>query len=119
MHEYLGGIARGIECIAIEVGGVADHVHMLARVHPSVAVADLVRVLKANSSKWMHEEIGETEFAWQRGYAAFSVSQSNADAVWAYIRRQEAHHLKRGFKEELIGFFARHGVSCDERYVWA
>lgn len=119
MHAYLGGIARHNKCVPIEIGGVSDHVHLLIAVHPTVAVAELVRLLKANSSKWMHEEVGRPAFAWQTGYGAFSVSESNCDTVREYIRNQAEHHRTRTFQEELIAFLERHGVAYDLQYIWA
>lgn len=119
LHAYLGGIARNRKCEPVAVGGVDDHVHLLIGVHPSIALADLVRDLKANSSKWMHEGIGDRGFGWQTGYAAFSVSRSNTTDVVNYIHNQREHHATVDFKGEFVAFLDKHGVEFDERYVFA
>jgi REP element-mobilizing transposase RayT len=115
LHAYLGGIAAGLECKALAVGGVDDHVHLLVSYPAKVAVADLLRELKANSSKWVHDEFpGKRAFAWQPGYAAFSVSRSVSDAIIEYIQNQRAHHARRTFREELAILIEKHGGSIDE-----
>lgn len=119
LYAYLGGIARKRKCSLIVAGGVEDHVHLLVDIHPSTAMADLVRDLKSNSSGWVHGTISVPEFAWQTGYAAFSVSKSNASAVAKYISNQAAHHRRRTFKEELIEFLERHEVPYDAKYMFA
>ncbi|MBN8646178.1 MAG: IS200/IS605 family transposase [Planctomycetes bacterium] len=119
LHAYLGGIARSRKCEPVAVGGVEDHVHLLIGVHPSIALADLVRDLKANSSKWMHDDVGVRNFAWQSGYGAFSVSRDHAEGVTAYIRNQREHHATVDFKGEFLAFLDKHIVEFDERYVFA
>jgi putative transposase len=85
----------------------------------TVCVADALRVLKANSSRWVHETWSERRsFAWQTGYAAFSVSQSNLDQVCAYVASQAEHHQRMTFQDELVAFLKRHGIEYDERYIW-
>lgn len=108
MHACLAAIARemGVEVRAI--GGTGDHVHLLMWVPPRMAVANIVRTLKADSSKWMNEE--DHLFAWQQGYRAFSVSVSNLKAVEQYIARQEEHHRKRSYAEEFREFLKKHGI---------
>lgn len=117
LHAYLGGAIRGERGIPIAVGGVADHVHLLVKLPASVAVADVVRVIKANSSKWAGERDSHW-CGWQSGYAAFSVSQSNVEAVAEYVRGQEEHHRRRTFEEEFVALLERHGIEYDERYLW-
>ncbi len=111
LHAYVRGIARNYNVDLLAIGGVADHVHLLIDLPPKLALADCVRALKANSSKWMNEN--GRRFAWQRGYAAFSVSESNLQAVSEYIRAQETHHGKRSFEEELKILFEKHGIKFD------
>jgi putative transposase len=118
LHPYLGGIARNIDATALCVGGVADHLHALIALPTKLSVADLVRTLKSNSSAWIHERWPDRLFQWQTGYGAFSVSESNKDAVVRYIENQEAHHRKQSFQEEFLEMLARHGVEYDPRYVW-
>jgi putative transposase len=117
LHAYMGGIVRLLEGTALAIDGTVDHVHLLIILPPAVAIADAVRVVKANSSKWVPEKRNRP-FNWQTGYAAFSVSQSNVGEVVRYIAEQEAHHRRRAFQEELVAFLKRHGVAYDERYIW-
>ena len=116
---YMGGILRELDGIAILINGPADHVHLLAALPPTTGIADAMRVLKTNSSRWIHETFPNSSFAWQTGYAAFSVSQSSVPAVRQYIERQEEHHRRITFQEEFVAFLKRHGIAYDERYIWA
>jgi REP element-mobilizing transposase RayT len=96
-----------------------DHVHLVAKFKADRSVAEMVRLIKVNSSKWVNERHGEPgRFAWQSGYAAFSVSQSQLDGLRTYVRNQEAHHRTRSFQDEYREFLNRHGIAWDERYVW-
>jgi putative transposase len=118
LWAYLGGIVRNLDGKALVINGTADHVHLLVSLPPTVSVADAVRVIKANSSKWLHQK-RHASFAWQNGYGAFSVSSSAAPEVIEYIRRQEEHHRRMTFQEELVGFLKKHQVEYDKRYIWA
>ena len=119
LFAFMGGVLRDIGAIPLIVNGTDDHVHQLVGLPSTRCVADVVRVVKANSSKWVHEEFSaHHEFGWQSGYAAFSVSQSNVDAVRHYIATQEEHHRTVTFQEEYLAFLKRHGIAYDERYVW-
>ncbi|CAN5688468.1 IS200/IS605 family transposase [soil metagenome] len=117
LHEYLGGTVGGLNATPIIVGGVNDHVHLLVTLRPVHCPADFVREVKKASSVWVHQEIRRAEFAWQEGYAALTVSPSGRDRVRDYIARQEDHHRKRSFREELVEMLDRTGVSYDSRYV--
>ena len=117
LHAYLGGIVRELGGTALIIDGTADHVHMLMRIRPSQAVAEVMRVVKANSSRWVHYK-GRAGFAWQTGYGSFSVSESNVPAVSGYIANQEEHHRKRSFQEEFVAFLKKNKVPYDERYIW-
>jgi REP element-mobilizing transposase RayT len=111
LYEYMGGTLRGKKGTLLEIGGTRDHVHILARLPATFAVADVIRDVKANSSKWFNELPESTEsFEWQKGYGAFTVSYSNIESVREYIRNQEVHHRKRTFQEEYIEFLTRHGI---------
>ena len=102
-----------------QLGGVEDHVHLVARFGRTIAQADWVKELKRVSSRWLKEQSGSLcDFAWQGGYADFSVSQSNLSQVKDYVANQEEHHHKRSFKDELRMLLSRHEVEWDERYVW-
>ena len=118
LHDYIGGIVRGEDGDLLEINSVADHMHLAVRLHPTRAVADVVRLIKSNSSKWANEEFrSRSKFAWQEGYAAFTVSQSQAPRLLAYIRGQEEHHRKQGFRGELVTLLRRNGIVFDERYL--
>ncbi|MCH8852208.1 MAG: transposase [Planctomycetes bacterium] len=117
--NYIGGIVRELGRTAIAVGGTADHVHVLLRLPPSVSIADAMRVVKTNSSRWVHETSPNCRsFAWQTGYGAFSVSESNRQRVSDYIANQENHHRRTSFQEEYLAFLRRHGIDYDERFVF-
>lgn len=116
VHSYLGGIIRGMHGVAEIVGGVEDHVHLLASLRPVHSVADVLRDLKKDSTNWAKENF-EKRFAWQEGYAAFTVSPSATDAVRNYIANQEAHHGKHSFVDELRGLLGKAGIEYEEKYL--
>jgi REP element-mobilizing transposase RayT len=118
LYDYLGGIVRGERGTAHEIGGVADHVHLLIQWRTDETLATLLRRLKANSSRWVHAEFPTMRgFPWQEGYAAFTVSPSQFEPVQRYIRNQATHHRQRGFVEELRALLDAHGIEYDERYL--
>ena len=114
LYPLIAAIVRNDRCSLLGIGGMPDHVHLLVRMRPNLTVSDLLRSIKANSSRWVHER-SETprQFGWQEGYAAFSVSESAAGDVCRYIQRQEEHHRGRGFEEEWVGLLRRHGIEFD------
>jgi len=119
LYQYIGGIRRADEGRLLTAGGMADHVHLLVSLSRQMAIADALRLIKTNSSKWMHETFPEQQdFAWQTGYGAFSVSYSNIQTVKQYIANQAEHHRKKTFQEEFLAFLKRHAIEYDERYVW-
>jgi putative transposase len=119
LYHYLGGIIRGEGGTLLEVNGMPDHVHLLAKLRPTIAIADMLRLLKANSSKWLNEEKQQrSRFGWQDGYSAFSVSESQVARVRAYIQRQAQHHRQTDFKTELIALLDKHCIEYDKRYIW-
>ena len=119
LHANLGGISKQLECPPIRVGGVEDHVHLLARFGRTITQAEWVKELKRVSNLWMKEQGREyTDFQWQGGYADFSVSKSNLEQVKEYIETQEEHHRKVSFQDELRALFRKHEIEFDERYVW-
>jgi len=119
LFPYLGGIVRQLDGTLYAVNGVEDHIHMLVQMHPSVSVAELVRKIKSNSSRWIRESfVDRSQFAWQRGYGAFTVSKSRVGRVVAYIEEQKSHHEQRSFQDEFIQLLRRHGLPVDERYLW-
>ena len=97
---------------------MADHVHLLVGLRPTHCLADVLEDVKGSSSKWVHDEIGSSRFAWQTGYGGFTVSPSQLEAVRKYILEQEAHHRKKTFQEEYVELLNRSGIEYDERYLW-
>src|SRR4051794_15610568 len=119
LWPYVGGIARSNNMKALAIGGVSDHLHGLISLPSTISVADGVRLLKAGSSKWIHDEFSAyAEFNWQDGYGAFSVSPSEIDSVIAYIKNQKEHHRRKSFKEEFLEFLDKSRVEYDPRYVF-
>ena len=117
IHQYLGGAIRNENGIALIVNGTADHIHMLAKLRQDKALSKLIGELKANSSGWISRTFRETAgFAWQEGYGAFTVSESQAPKVRGYIERQEEHHRTVSFVEELKVILRAHGLAFDERH---
>ncbi len=121
LYSYIGGILRGQAGSLVEIGGIADHVHLVIRIRPDVSVSDIVRLVKSNSSKWVNERPdapGSERFAWQEGYGAFTLSSSQLPGVRKYVQGQEAHHRTKSFQEEFVEFLKRHEVEFNESYLW-
>ena len=118
LYDYIGGTIRGVGGISLELNGTEDHIHLLAKLRPDHALSDVLRDLKANASGWMHDVFPVLkDFSWQRGYGAFTVSQSNVEEVRRYIIRQKEHHEKVSFRDEFIQFLTANGIEYDERYI--
>ena len=117
LHDYLGGTIRGLGGFPEGIGGVADHVHLLVGLKATHCLADVMRELKKASSAWVHEGIGVPAFAWQEGYAAFTVSATSRDAVRHYIANQEEHHRVKSFREELVEMLNKAGIEYDPQYL--
>ena len=119
VFAYMGGIVRELNGSAAEINGVEDHVHMLIRLPASLAISKAVEIIKTNSSRWAHERRAlHHTFAWQSGYAAFSVSQSQVRPVMRYIAGQAEHHRRVTFQEELTAFLKRARIEYSERHLW-
>ena len=118
-HRYLAGICKNLNSPALIVGGVEDHVHILCRLGKTIEIADLIRDLKRDSSKWVKAEQPRlAEFHWQQGYGAFSISPAHVDALNDYIANQEEHHRHESFQDEFRRLCTKYGLEIDERYVW-
>lgn len=118
LYEYIGGILRKKEGITLAIGGMNDHIHVLAKLHPDESLSNVLRDLKANSSGWMHKVFPEMkDFSWQRGYGAFTVSASQIEIVQQYIVNQEKHHAKFSFRDEFIKLLRVNQIEFDERYL--
>ncbi len=118
-HAYLAGICRNLDSPSLIIGGVEDHVHVLCFMSRTRTIADLVRDLKKDSSKWIKTKDGvSNDFRWQEGYGAFSISPSHVGALKEYIANQEAHHRRETFQDEYRRLLEKYGIEFDERYVW-
>jgi putative transposase len=117
IYSYIAGILKNLQCHPIKIGGVGDHVHILSSLSKKIAFADMIGRVKGSSSKRLTEK-GIRGFAWQNGYGAFSVSESNVEALTAYISTQDEHHRRFSYQEELRELLKRHRVAFDERYLW-
>ena len=120
LNCYMSPIVDEMRGHLVRAGGVADHLHLLFRLTATVAVSKAVGVIKASTSKWINDEFYPVNrgFAWQEGYGAFSVSESNVPDVIGYIDRQDEHHRKRSFQDEFREILRRHEIEFDERYIW-
>ncbi len=119
LYEYIGGILRAHGCALMAAGGMPDHVHLLVSLDKQLSIAETLRIVKANSSFWVHEGFPVlSAFAWQAGYGAFAVSYSHLDRVRGYLGRQAEHHRGVSFQEEFLAFLKRHEIAYDERYLW-
>jgi REP element-mobilizing transposase RayT len=119
LHPYMAKIFRGLRSPSLTIGGTDDHVHILFSLGRTIEVAELVKEVKSESSKWIKSKGKEFEnFYWQRGYGAFSIGQSQVTAVKRYIARQKVHHQRVTFQDEYRKFLKSYGIDYDERYVW-
>ena len=119
LHAYMGGVSKTLDCKPIRVGGLADHVHVLAFLGREISQKEWVKELKRTTHLWLEKQTPALrDFAWQGGYAVFSVSESNRERVESYIVRQEEHHRKRGYQDEVRGLLRKHRMEWDERYIW-
>ena len=119
LFNVMGGAANNLGCQSLIVGGMEDHVHLLFILGRTISIADAVSKVKSTSSLWINQTRGlPGPFHWQNGYAVFSVSQSNVEAVREYIRQQERHHGRLSFQDELREWLHRYQIEWDERYLW-
>ncbi len=118
LYKYIGGIVRNEGGALLEIGGMEDHVHLLARLKPTMAIAEAARLVKTNSSKWLNQGVVSGRFRWQAGYGAFTVGKSMVDDVSRYIRNQAHHHRKRAFQEELIELLELNDIDYDKDRIW-
>jgi putative transposase len=119
MHKYLAGTCNNLDCPTLQVGGIADHVHLLCRFGRSISIKDLIKGLKIESSKWVKGKAAELQdFYWQNGYGVFSVSPGHVEPLREYIRNQETHHKTESFQDEFRRLLRIYGIAWDERFVW-
>ena len=116
---YFGGIIRDLGGQLLEVNAIEDHAHLFAILPPKHAVSEQVKQIKSGTSKWVHQTFENLQgFAWQEGYAAFSVSQSGVQQLRQYIQGQAEHHRRVSFEEEFTAFLDRHGIEYDPKYAF-
>ena len=119
LYKYICGIVNGNKQKVFAIGGMSDHIHILASIKPDISLSDLVREIKVNSSKWINlNNLVKGRFNWQEGFGAFSCSHSRLDAIISYINNQEQHHSKKSFKDEYLTFLQKYDIKYDEKYVF-
>ena len=119
LHKYMYGILKNDNVFPLAIGGWKDHVHVFFELKPDLKISDLMRMLKATSSKWINDnKLVLGKFQWQEGYGAFSYSRSQRDKVIDYILKQEEHHSKKTFREEYMDMLKKFAVEYKEEYVF-
>jgi len=119
LYAYIGGVIKLSKSIPIIINGIENHVHVLCIMSKNICLADLMEDIKRNSSRWIKTKgIHYQNFAWQGGYAGFSVSPSKVEAVKKYIANQKNHHQQQSFKDEYIQFLKEHGVDYNDEFLW-
>ena len=119
LYRYISEVIRDRSGHLIEIGGIEDHLHVLANFSPARSVSNMVRDIKANAARWANGLTGtKNRLEWQKGYSAFTVSHSNIESVRAYILNQREHHRTRTFEEEYTEFLKRHQIEFDARYLF-
>jgi putative transposase len=119
LYCYVAAVCRTCRCPAHKVGGTSDHLHLVCSLARTITVAELLGTIKADCSKWIKTKGPRyAGFAWQNGYGAFSIGQSQLVDVKRYIGQQKEHHRQRSFQEEFREFLQRYQIEYDERYVW-
>ena len=118
LYAYMVGILDILKSPSLQTGGTRDHTHILFALGRTISQAEVVEQVKKGSSKWMKVDGGVAAFAWQAGYGAFSIGESQVETVIAYIQNQEHHHKNLTFQEEFRRFLDRYRIVYDERYVW-
>lgn len=119
LHKYIAGIIKGKEQKPIIINGMSDHIHVFIGLRPVMAISDLVRDIKNNSSNFINDrKLVKGKFSWQEGYGAFSYSHSHIETVYNYILNQEKHHQKKTFREEYIDFLKKFNIEHNGKYLF-
>ena len=119
LHAYMAKVLQNLGCTPVLINSMDDHVHLLFDLARTVAISKAVEDVKKSSSKWIKTQRADlSTFAWQTGYGAFAVSESNVESVRQYIANQHEHHRKKTFQDEYLLFLERHNIAYDERFVW-
>lgn len=117
LYAYICGACKNRNHTVMAIGGIGDHIHLLISMHPSEGVSTLVQAIKAQSSKWFHDNKGIVGFAWQAGYAAFSYSKSQLPQVIKYISNQKEHHEQQNFDDEMLSIAVKSGMDFNPEYL--
>jgi REP element-mobilizing transposase RayT len=119
LYAYMGGLIKQTFSDPIKIGGTHNHIHVLANMSKNISLAKFLEEIKKNSSRWIKtKDVHYRNFAWQGGYAGYSVSQSKVEVVLKYIENQREHHKKLTFQEEYLKFLKEYGIGYDENYLW-
>ena len=119
LHKYITGIVRKKDQKLIAINGMSDHIHILIGLRPAMALAELVRDIKSDSSEWVNKKkLARGKFGWQEGYGAFSYGHSQLDVIIRYIQNQEKHHRRRSFKDEYLTLLRKFEIEFKEKYVF-
>ncbi|MFH1259245.1 MAG: IS200/IS605 family transposase [Elusimicrobiota bacterium] len=119
LYSYIGGIIKSIKGIPIAINGMPDHIHVFCIVSREMTIADFMRIVKSNSSKWLNETFPvKPKFQWQDGYGSFSVTKSSENKIIEYVKNQEEHHKQKSFQDEFIEYLRLMKIDYDERYIW-
>jgi len=119
LFAYMVGILNSLDCVTVAINGTEDHVHALIIMAKTISVSKMLEEMKGGSSRWLKSHDATMKhFAWQSGYAAFSVSESQVPRVVDYIAGQEEHHKVTAFQDELLLLLEKHKIKIDERYIW-
>ncbi len=118
LYAYIGGICRNMGSVLLDANGTADHIHLLVSLGKTIAIADLMLLVKRDSSAWIKTKGVEFEaFRWQEGYASLSIGQSQVPTIKDYLAKQKEHHKRVAFREEYIEFLRKYNIPFDERYL--
>ena len=119
LFAYIAGILNSMDCITLAINGTEDHAHILIVMAKAISLSKMTQEVKGGSSRWLNSQTAKTKhFAWQAGYGAFSVSESQIVKVADYIAKQEEHHRKITFQEELILLLKKHNIEFEEQHLW-
>jgi REP element-mobilizing transposase RayT len=119
LFRYIAGIIKGEEGILLEIGGTEDHIHLVLRLKPRHVIPDILKKIKANSSKWINDNKKITgRFSWQAGYGIFSVSESQLSNTIKYVGNQKEHHRRLSFEDEFIRMLNKNNIEYDLEFLW-
>ena len=120
LYRYIAGIVKKEKGVLIQIGGMPDHLHLVVKLNPAHSLSDVMKNIKAGSSKWINDQkMVMGRFGWQEGYGAFTISESQLSGVIQYVKEQESHHRTLSFKDEFVLFLKRHRIEYDDRYIWS